>query len=106
MSFMRLACFLVFFSLLPSTLKGQSINSTISGTVTDSTGASVPNAEISLTDVDQGSKRTAVTNQEGFYSLPNLTPGNYTLNVSAKGFRQFNQRNISLLLNQQVRQDV
>ncbi|MBC8167410.1 MAG: carboxypeptidase regulatory-like domain-containing protein [Bryobacteraceae bacterium] len=106
MKLKRLAWFIALFSVLTTVMVGQSVNSTISGAVIDSSGASIPNAEITLTDVGRSSKRTAVSNQEGFYSLPNLTPGNYTLAVGAKGFRQFNQKNISLLLNQQVRQDV
>ncbi len=102
----RVLIVFLLFGLLSIPLPGQSINSTISGTVVDSSGAFVPNAEVTLTDVDQSSTRKAVSNAGGVFSLPNLPRGNYTLTVSASGFKQYKQESINVLLNQQLRVDV
>jgi Carboxypeptidase regulatory-like domain len=92
--------------LLPVPLWAQSFNSSISGTVTDPTGAVVPDASLTLTAVDTKKVSTAKTDPEGRYSFPNLQAGNYELKVSASGFRDFVQRGISILVNQVARQDI
>ena len=58
----------------------------LSGTVTDSSGANVPNAAVSIANEATGLVRTTTTNTSGIYSMPSLQPGNYTLKVSARGF--------------------
>ena len=62
--------------LLPVSLWAQSFNSSISGTVTDPTGAVVPDATLTLTAVDTKKVSTAKTDPEGRYSFPNLQAGN------------------------------
>jgi len=63
-------------------------SSTVTGTVTDKTGATVPNAKVELEDVDTKAKTSSTTGSDGGYTFPSVRPGNYTLTVSAKGFRQ------------------
>jgi hypothetical protein len=92
-------------ALLPAVILAQSGTSTISGVVTDPTGASVPNAEVTVTGEDQASTRTATTNQDGFYSVPNLPRGIYSVAITAPGFKRFSQEKIDVLLNQQLRVD-
>ncbi len=58
----------------------------ISGTVTDSTGAVVPNAKITVTSKSTGAVRTATSNQSGDYAITNLPPGNYNISVEAANF--------------------
>ena len=66
----------------------QAVSGSISGTVTDSTGASVPGASVTLTNTDRGLLvRTLTTNQAGFYAAPSLPLGMYTVKVEAPGFK-------------------
>src|ERR1700730_4681794 len=58
----------------------------ISGTVTDSSGARVPNANITVLNRDTGISRSADSNTNGFYSVPLLQPGNYVITAKATGF--------------------
>src|SRR2546423_11427557 len=62
--------------------------STVTGTVSDKTGATVPNARVDLEDVDTKAKTTVTTGSDGGYTFPSVRPGNYGITVSAKGFRQ------------------
>jgi hypothetical protein len=58
----------------------------ISGTVTDSSGGVLPDAAVVVKNAATGISRDLVTNSNGFYSAPNLLPGNYSMIVSGKGF--------------------
>ena len=66
----------------------------VQGTVTDPTGAAVPNASITLTNVDTNVARTTVTDSSGLYSLPNVAVGPYSLTVTASGFSGFTQTGV------------
>src|SRR2546425_6034106 len=59
----------------------------IQGTVTDSTGAIVKGAKITVTSQETGVSQEAITNDEGFYSVSHLGPGLYTINASLTGFK-------------------
>jgi hypothetical protein len=59
----------------------------ISGTVTDPSGAAVPNAEVKLKDAGTGNVRTAAANTDGGFSFPDLSFGTYEITVSAAGFQ-------------------
>lgn len=64
-------------------------NGTISGSVMDPSGAVVPGARVTVTATSTGIKRTTVTNSAGIFSVTPLTPGNYSVEVSAKGFKTY-----------------
>jgi hypothetical protein len=67
---------------------GQSTSTgTVSGLVTDPTGASVAGAEVTLVDAATNTSRTQVTNDAGRYSLVNVAPGVYQISVSKPGFK-------------------
>lgn len=68
------------------TANAQSGNATLQGTVTDSNGATVPNAHIQIRAQLTGVIRDVVTNSVGFYSAPNLSAANYKVTTSAPGF--------------------
>ena len=70
--------------------------STLNGTVTDPTGATIPGARIIATEVDTGLTRETVSNSEGLYVLNSLRPTRYELAAEAPGFRQFRQTGITL----------
>src|SRR5579872_6430197 len=79
-SFVRPSIAFLFLSLLLFccvSLQAQVSGGTLSGTVMDSTGAVVPNAQVTVTNLGTGIARTTVTNDSGFYGIPNLNPGNY-----------------------------
>src|ERR1700682_3689193 len=74
----------------------QVAGGTESGTVTDASGAVIPGAQISITNVATGVTRSVTTDTAGFYSSPNLLPGNYEITVSAPGFATQVRTGISL----------
>ena len=61
-------------------------NAIITGTVTDSTGAVVPNVEATLTNPATGQVRKATSNTLGIYVFPSLGVGQYTISATASGF--------------------
>src|SRR5260370_10948101 len=90
---------LIFAALLvltASTTIAQVSGATLSGIVTDPTGALAPNATITIRNTDTGATRIVTSNSEGFYSAPNLNPGNYEVKISAKGFSTTLQKGIVL----------
>ncbi len=76
----------VLFCLLAFSLQAQ--NATVSGTILDSSSAAIPGAQVSLTNASTGIKVETVTNAEGIFFLPPVSPGRYQLHVSAKGFSE------------------
>jgi hypothetical protein len=74
----------------------QAVTATLLGTVTDASGATVPNAEVTATETSTGVSRRTVTNTEGIYTIPYLSPGSYRVEVEAKGFKKFLRENIEL----------
>src|SRR5258705_4859895 len=76
--------------------EAQVSGATLSGVVTDLSGALVPNAAIAISNTDPDATRNITSNAEGFYSAHNLTPGNYEVKVSAKGFSTTLQKGIVL----------
>jgi len=69
-----------------SPLSAQISGGTLSGTVVDPTGAVVPNAHVTILNAGTGIARSTTTNGSGFYTTPNLNPGNYQVSVEAQGF--------------------
>src|SRR6266550_382080 len=64
----------------------QVVGATLSGTVTDASGAIVPNAHVSVRNPATGVTREVTVDAAGFYAAPNLLPGNYEVRFSAPGF--------------------
>jgi len=60
----------------------------ISGTVRDPQGAAIPKAEVTVTEEATNATRTVTANDEGFYSIPSLPVGRYTLSTSPSGFKK------------------
>jgi hypothetical protein len=85
---------------------GQVATSTLFGSVTDSSGAAVPNVRVTATNAGTRAAETATTNADGNFVFPNLRPGTYTLAAEAGGFKRFQQSNILLEVNQRARVDI
>jgi hypothetical protein len=66
----------------------QTETATISGHITDSTGATIRGASVELKNTQQGVSLTATTNNVGIYVFPSVTPGKYALTVRKEGFKQ------------------
>src|SRR6266404_9235592 len=75
--------------VLSLTLPGQEFRSTISGMVTDSTGASIPGAKVIAREVRTGTKLESTTETSGQYTFAALLPGDYEVTVQATGFKAF-----------------
>jgi hypothetical protein len=71
-------------------------NSTISGLVTDQTGARIRGARITLTNVDTTENRAVTTNQNGSYEIDQIVPGKYALEAIAPGFQPWRQPGIQI----------
>ncbi len=84
----------------------QSDRGTITGTVTDPTGAVVPAAKLTLTNTATSATHDTVTTGTGNYTLPSLPAGTYNLNVTAPGFTQYVQEGIVVQVAQTARVDV
>lgn len=93
-----LAC--VGLTALASTSARAQAFGTISGTITDPSGAAVPGATVTAVEPGTGFTRTIHADASGHYVIPNLRPTRYDLTVEAKGFRQFTQQGVVLLANQ------
>src|SRR5438874_3130164 len=71
----------------PAAMGQSSSAGTVTGTVTDSSGAAVPDAAVSLIDATTGGIRSTTTNDKGFYIVPYVNPGTYSVKVSKLGFK-------------------
>src|SRR5690348_13404590 len=83
----------------PSLVRGSLERGVVRGTVTDQQGADVPNADVAIRNVDTNVVLHATTNSSGFYLVPELVPGNYTVNVQAAGFVPVDVSNIVVKAN-------
>src|SRR3984957_6488864 len=84
--------FAIMFSSLA--LPGQNATGNISGTVTDASGAIIPKATVTLTDEATNTKRETVSNTAGVFNFAAVLPASYTVNISAAGFRAWEERQI------------
>ncbi len=87
----RLLTCLAVLALIVVTASGQFYYGSLTGTVTDSTGATIAGASITLTELSKGTVSKTVANQAGIYVAGNLTPGKYRLEAEANGFKRFTQ---------------
>ncbi|HUB79407.1 MAG TPA: carboxypeptidase regulatory-like domain-containing protein [Bryobacteraceae bacterium] len=92
--------------LFSVSLFGQAVNSTLLGTVTDSSGGSVSGAQITLTESNTNVSRSGKTNDSGNFVFPDLPPGKYSVAVEMTGFKKEQRNGISLLVNTTQRVDV
>src|SRR6202041_848916 len=95
----RISLFAVLF-LLCCGLFAQEDTATITGVVTDPSGALVPNATVKATNDANGASLSVKTNAQGVYTIPYLQPGVYTVEFAAAGFATAKRQQITLLVQQ------
>ena len=82
-----------------------SVTGSISGTVTDPTGAVIPGAAVAAHNTETGIESSTQTNAQGFYSLPALPVGHYDIRIKAAGFEEYQQTGLVLDVNTALRVD-
>ncbi|MGC2402586.1 MAG: TonB-dependent receptor [Acidobacteriaceae bacterium] len=86
-------------------LRGQLVSGSITGEVTDPTGAAVVGADIQATNVDTGVQLSAKTNSAGYFDVSNLIAGTYTLTIGAQGFKTLSRVGVVVDIGAVVRLD-
>ena len=79
----------------------QVSGATLSGVVTDTSGAAVPNANVAIKNVATGVVRSVTSNQDGFYTAPNLLPSSYEVTASGRGLNTIVEKGITLTVGQE-----
>ena len=95
---MSISSTFTFFVALSAAVWGQDFRATISGTVTDKSGAAIVGAKVRAVQRSTNEVKEATTNAGGFYVLPFLQPSTFDLEVSASGFNKIRRESISLLV--------
>src|SRR5262245_26890900 len=101
----RLAILLVAL-FIPAHALAQNITGTIVGTVKDGSGAALPNATVTLTNVETNARLAVKADESGDFTAPSLGPGLYTVKTEATGFKQNVMEAVRLLVNRTVRLDI
>lgn len=102
----KLVCFLLALAvsvILP--LFSQTFYGSIVGTVTDSSGAILPGAQVTLTNMGTGEHRIAEIDSHGNYQFVNLVPGKYSIDIERAGFKHLTRQNIVVEVQSTVRID-
>src|SRR5688572_32504067 len=95
------ACALV--ALMPRPLAAQAVSGTILGEVSDTTGAVIPGATVTLTNTGTGFTRSVVSDAKGEYTAPSIPTGTYTVTAEMQGFKKATVANVVLGVDQKVR---
>ncbi len=95
-----------FIVTIPSTASAQAVTGTLLGNITDSSGAALPGATVTATDVDKNISRTVVANEAGYYIFTSLLNGNYTVDAELQGFKKVARQNVKVDVNTTVRIDL
>src|ERR1017187_6944875 len=93
------------FFLTPFRAQAQLTTADVVGTVTDSSGAVVPGAKVTITNLDTQIKAVTQSNQTGNYVFNLLGPGHYSVSIEAPGFKMSVIPNITLAAGDQIGRD-
>src|ERR1700681_915726 len=92
--------------LFTAQASAQVSGATLSGTITDPSGAVIAGAQVSITNKATGINRTVTTDSAGLYSAPNLQAGAYEVAISATGFSTTKEQNLTLTVGAQQTMDI
>jgi hypothetical protein len=100
--FAILAC-ITFFGLFtaPPAARAQGLG-TIVGTVTDTTGAVIPGAQVKAVNAGTGISRSVISNSQGYFVIPSLNPAQYDVSIEAPGFAPLSKSDVTLLADQSL----
>ncbi|HEX4006045.1 MAG TPA: TonB-dependent receptor [Acidobacteriaceae bacterium] len=87
-------CIATILALMFSGRSWAQVSSSLTGTITDPSGAVIPNAKVTATLNETGTEQSTVTNGDGLYNIPGLAIGHYTLTVTATGFQTYKRTGI------------
>jgi hypothetical protein len=90
---------------IPRAAVGQQVTATITGNITDASGAAVANAKVTATDKERGTDYPATTNSDGYYRIPEIPASTYTIKAEAPGFQAQTHTDVTLQLNQIAKLD-
>src|ERR1700709_695355 len=90
---------------LPAMAFGQAGYGSVVGTVTDATGAAVPNAKVTIRDMDRDVSNVATTNESGNYNQRFLIVGRYQIRAEAQGFQTSVMDNVSVSVDAEIKVD-
>jgi hypothetical protein len=99
------ALFLAAALVIPHAAMAQQVTATITGNITDASGAAVAGAKVTATDKDRGTDYPATTNAEGYYRIPEIPASTYTIKAEAPGFQAQTHTDVTLQLNQIAKLD-
>jgi len=102
---MAVAILLMVFAVFAPQSQAQTTQGSIVGSVKDSAGAVIPNATVTLTNMDEGTIRTSKSNGVGDYHFQDVKAGRYSIDVAAPGFQQWSVTSVSLAVRQELRID-
>jgi Carboxypeptidase regulatory-like domain/TonB dependent receptor len=94
------------FSFVRISAQSQALNGQIEGTVSDSNGGSIPNAPVSVRNIETGAVRSVVSDSNGFYRIPLLPLGTYQVTVAAVNFKRLVRDGVTLSTGQTATVDV
>lgn len=103
---MRVGAIVALLSLFASVGPAWAQNAVLVGTVRDATGAAVPQASLTLSDLQKGLSLSTQSDNNGNYEFPTVRPGNYSLKAERNGFKTFLQSGITLEVDQRAVLDV
>jgi outer membrane receptor protein involved in Fe transport len=103
--FTMLAVLAAFSILAPRTVRGQVLYGSIVGQVSDTSGAAVPGATVTITNRDTGLTRTAVSNDTGAYSFTNVPAGQYDVKIALQSFKESVKTGVPVSVNEVSRVD-
>ena len=105
MKFRKISLLAACFALASGSLLGQTFYGTVVGSIQDSTGAVIPGASVTVTNLGTGEQRVQETEASGLYRFVNLVPGQYRLEARSEGFKQFSQEPIVVEVEASIRID-
>ncbi len=103
---MLLTMFALTLTLLTQQTHAQAVYGSVSGVITDSTGAVVPGATVTITSNDRKTVDTVTTNSDGYYQKDRLLPGSYTVKIEKEGFKSGVSSDVTVSLDTQTKNDI
>jgi len=104
-TFTRLAAAFYLICAFAGTAASQTVTGSLVGHVKDTGGGAIPGARVVVTDVDRGTRREAVTNAEGNFSINSVDPGVYRVEIEQTSFKKSIRERVEVAINTTVRAD-